>query len=106
MVGIAYQGGLIPLSLDAIEQAIRLNEVDVERNLQTFEWGRKYYHDAKSVEELLAPKVEKGSKFDRVAELTAYQNAAWAQAIFRFRLRRRRVARLRWKSRWLGTCTN
>ncbi len=30
MVGIAYQGGLIPLSLQAIEQAIRLNEVDVE----------------------------------------------------------------------------
>ncbi len=31
MVGIAYQGGLIPLSLGAIEQAIRLNEVDIER---------------------------------------------------------------------------
>ena len=46
MVGVAYQGGLIPLSLHAIEQAIRLNEVDVEKNLQVFEWGRKYYHDA------------------------------------------------------------
>jgi indolepyruvate ferredoxin oxidoreductase len=80
MVGVAYQGGLIPLSLQAIEQAIRLNEVDVERNLQTFEWGRKYYHDAKSVEELLAPKknADEGT-FDRVAELTAYQNSAWAK---------------------------
>jgi indolepyruvate ferredoxin oxidoreductase len=80
MVGIAYQGGLLPLSLQAIEQAIRLNEVDVERNLQTFEWGRKYYHDAKSVEEFLAPKgAGEAVAFDRVAELTAYQNAAWAK---------------------------
>jgi indolepyruvate ferredoxin oxidoreductase len=80
MVGIAYQGGLLPLSLQAIEQAIRLNEVDVDRNLLTFEWGRKYYHDAKSVEEFLAPKgVGETVAFDRVAELTAYQNAAWAK---------------------------
>jgi indolepyruvate ferredoxin oxidoreductase len=79
MVGIAYQGGLLPLSLQAIEQAIRLNEVDVERNLQTFEWGRKYYHDAKSVEEFLSPKgAGEAVAFDRVAELTDYQNAAWA----------------------------
>ena len=54
MLGVAYQGGLIPLSLNAIEQAVRLNEVDIEKNLQVFEWGRKYYHDAKSVEEILA----------------------------------------------------
>jgi indolepyruvate ferredoxin oxidoreductase len=80
MVGIAYQGGLIPLSLQAIEQAVRLNEVDVEKNLQVFEWGRKYYHDAKSVEEFLAPRGEGGAAaLDRVAELTAYQNAAWAK---------------------------
>jgi indolepyruvate ferredoxin oxidoreductase len=80
MVGLAYQGGLIPLSLSAIEQAIQLNEVDVERNLQVFEWGRKYYHDAKSVEELLAPRnAQDSAEFDRVAELTAYQDAAWAK---------------------------
>jgi indolepyruvate ferredoxin oxidoreductase len=81
MVGVAYQGGLIPLSMNAIEQAIRLNEVDIEKNLQVFEWGRKYYHDAKSVEEFLAPKREAGDSkgLDRVAELTAYQNAAWAK---------------------------
>ena len=52
LLGVAYQGGLIPLSLQSIEQAVRLNEVDVEKNLQVFEWGRKYYHDAKSVEEI------------------------------------------------------
>jgi indolepyruvate ferredoxin oxidoreductase len=80
MVGIAYQGGLIPLSLEAIEQAVRLNEVDVEKNLQVFEWGRKYYYDAKSVEEFLAPSSGAGAAaLDRVVELTAYQNAAWAK---------------------------
>jgi indolepyruvate ferredoxin oxidoreductase len=80
MVGVAYQGGLIPLSLEAIEQAVRLNEVDVERNLQVFEWGRKYYHDAKSVEAILSgPSPQTKAPFDRVAELTAYQNAEYAQ---------------------------
>ena len=79
LLGIAWQGGLIPLTLNAIEQAIRLNGVDIDRNLQVFTWGRKYYHDAASVEQLLSPKTEERVvEFDRVAELTAYQNAAYA----------------------------
>ncbi|MGA3186817.1 MAG: indolepyruvate ferredoxin oxidoreductase family protein [Bryobacteraceae bacterium] len=79
LLGVAWQGGLIPLTLGAIEQAIRLNGVDIERNLQVFTWGRKYYHDAASVEQLLAPKQERIAAFDRVSELTAYQNAAYAK---------------------------
>jgi indolepyruvate ferredoxin oxidoreductase len=80
MVGVAYQGGLIPLSIESIEQAIRLNEVDIEKNLQVFEWGRKYYHDAKSVEAILTgPSLKQVTAFDRVAELTAYQSAAYAK---------------------------
>ncbi len=85
LLGVAYQGGLIPLSLASIEQAIRLNGVEVDRNLQVFEWGRKYYHDANGVEEFLAPKAEAASKpLDRIAELTAYQNAAYAKQYFDF----------------------
>ena len=80
LLGVAYQGGLIPLSLQSIEQAVRLNEVDVEKNLQVFEWGRKYYHDAKSVEEILTEFGPKPARaLDRVAELTAYQDAVYAQ---------------------------
>jgi indolepyruvate ferredoxin oxidoreductase len=79
LMGVAWQGGLIPLSLGAIEQAIALNGVDSARNLQVFQWGRKYYQDAGSVETLLTPKVEKPAPFDRKAELTAYQNAAYAR---------------------------
>ena len=79
MLGVAWQGGLIPLTLAAIEQAVRLNGVDIEKNLQVFTWGRKYYHDAASVEQLLSPKFQPIAEFDRVAELTAYQNAAYAK---------------------------
>ncbi len=79
LLGVAWQGGLIPLTLSAIERAIQLNGVDIERNLQVFTWGRKYYHDAASVEQLLTPKQERASSLDRVAELTAYQNAAYAR---------------------------
>ena len=78
LLGVAWQGGLIPLTLSSIEQAITLNGVDVEKNLQVFTWGRKYYHDAGSVEQLLAPRQERVAAFDRVAELTAYQDAAYA----------------------------
>lgn len=81
MVGVAYQGGLIPLSLSSIEQAIRLNEVEVEKNLQVLEWGRKYYHDAQAVESFLSGGAEKkaATPFDRAAELESYQNKAYAR---------------------------
>jgi indolepyruvate ferredoxin oxidoreductase len=79
MLGVAWQGGLIPLTLNAIEQAVRLNGVDIDRNLQVFTWGRKYYHDAASVEQLLKPKVQRLVEFDRASELTAYQDVAYAR---------------------------
>jgi indolepyruvate ferredoxin oxidoreductase len=79
LLGVAWQGGLIPLTLNAIEQAVRLNGVDIERNLQVFTWGRKYYHDAASVEQLLAPRQERVVEFDRVDQLVAYQSVAYAR---------------------------
>ena len=54
LLGVAYQGGLLPFQAASIEEAIRLNGVDAERNLQAFLWGRKYYQDARAVEALLA----------------------------------------------------
>jgi len=78
LLGVAWQGGLIPVTLNAVEKAIHLNGVDIDRNLQVFTWGRKYYHDAQSVEKLLSPQEERVVEFDRVAELTEYQNAAYA----------------------------
>ncbi len=85
LTGVAYQGGLIPISLEAMEKAIELNGVDIERNMQAFSWGRKYYEDAAWVESFLASETKQSShRFDRVAELREYQNAAYAQTYVDF----------------------
>ncbi len=79
LLGAAYQGGLIPLSGTAIEEAIRLNGVEAERNIQAFQWGRKYYEDAHYVEELLEPSRPAAPAVDRAAELAKYQNGKYAE---------------------------
>ncbi len=84
MTGIAYQGGLIPISLDAMQKAIEWNGVDIERNLQAFAWGRKYYEDAAWVESLLKADTRSKPVFDRVAELAEYQNQAYARSYVEF----------------------
>ena len=84
LTGVAYQGGLIPISLNSMEQAIELNGVDVERNLQAFAWGRKYYEDAAWVEALLTPERKSKPPLDRVRELSEYHNAAYAQSYVEF----------------------
>jgi indolepyruvate ferredoxin oxidoreductase len=82
LLGAAWQGGLVPISEAAIEEAIRLNKVDAERNVQAFVWGRKYYHDAQAVESLIAPPAAPADHRSiverRTADLTRYQNAAYA----------------------------
>ncbi|MFN0170100.1 MAG: indolepyruvate ferredoxin oxidoreductase family protein [Bryobacteraceae bacterium] len=55
LLGVAYQAGLIPLDGTSIEEAIRLNKAEVERNIEAFRWGRRYYLDAGAVEALIAP---------------------------------------------------
>ncbi|HVN03373.1 MAG TPA: DUF6537 domain-containing protein, partial [Bryobacteraceae bacterium] len=82
LLGVAWQGGLIPVSDAAIEEAIRLNKVDADRNVQAFLWGRRYYHDAPSVEALLAPPAPPAAidaVARRVAELELYQNRVYAE---------------------------
>ena len=49
LLGVAYQAGRLPLAASSIEQAIRLNGVEVERNVDAFRWGRKYRQDPESV---------------------------------------------------------
>jgi indolepyruvate ferredoxin oxidoreductase len=41
LLGYAYQRGMVPVSAAAIEAAIGLNRVDVERNREALAWGRR-----------------------------------------------------------------
>ncbi len=42
MLGVAIQAGMIPVSPNALEQAIELNGVAVEANKEAFTWGRRW----------------------------------------------------------------
>ena len=53
MMGYALQKGLLPVGLHAILQAIGMNGVAVEENIQALHWGRKLAADPLSVSELL-----------------------------------------------------
>ena len=55
--GAAWQRGLIPLRLDAIAEAIRLNGAAVEANLRAFEVGRWAAYDPDAAARLIAPSV-------------------------------------------------
>ena len=90
LVGYAFQRGLLPVGLEAIERAIELNAVAVESNLRTFAWGRLAAHDLGAVEAAAGPMMARASEADiattldevvarRSAFLTAYQDAAYAE---------------------------
>ncbi|HMA15667.1 MAG TPA: indolepyruvate ferredoxin oxidoreductase family protein, partial [Kiloniellaceae bacterium] len=88
MLGYAWQKGLVPLSSEAIDKAIELNEVAVEANRAAFLWGRRAAHDLAAVEKAAAPRSAPQSRHlsqsldelvaRRVAFLTDYQDAGYA----------------------------
>ncbi|HWC02181.1 MAG TPA: indolepyruvate ferredoxin oxidoreductase family protein [Methylomirabilota bacterium] len=55
VLGVAYQAGLLPLTGAAIEEAVRLNGVAVEQNLQAFRYGRLWQADPDRVRVLVEP---------------------------------------------------
>jgi indolepyruvate ferredoxin oxidoreductase len=87
MLGYAFQKGLVPVSLEAIERAIELNGVAVESNKRTFAWGRLAAADRARVESLVRPVVNENAAPKslaalierRAAFLTEYQDAMYAQ---------------------------
>jgi indolepyruvate ferredoxin oxidoreductase len=97
MLGYAWQKGWVPLSEAAIMKAIELNAVSVDFNKQAFNWGRHAAHDWAGVEKLArqnAPaqqiiEFKRNPTLDdiiarRIAFLTDYQNAAYAEQYRRF----------------------
>ncbi|MFZ3139915.1 indolepyruvate ferredoxin oxidoreductase family protein [Polaromonas sp.] len=88
MLGFAWQKGRVPLSHASLTRAIELNGVQVDNNKAAFEWGRRCAHDLTAVQALFKAAqviqfVRKSSLAEmlvkRVAFLTDYQNAAYAQ---------------------------
>jgi len=83
--GAAFQHGAVPVSLAAIEQAIELNGTAVARNKQAFEYGRWAVAYPQQAAAVLAPQAPNASTTledriaRRVAHLTAYQDAKYAQ---------------------------
>ncbi|MGH1578981.1 indolepyruvate ferredoxin oxidoreductase family protein [Planktotalea sp.] len=55
--GAAWQRGLVPLSLEAMQEAIRLNGAAVEKNLRAFEVGRWAVLYPEDAAQMSAPKV-------------------------------------------------
>jgi indolepyruvate ferredoxin oxidoreductase len=122
MIGAAWQRGLIPLSLEAMEEAYRLNGAAVEKNLAAFHWGRAAVAAPDAIAQAARPKVpppevpvdprarpiiasvgpDPGSELERLLEirvpdLIAYQSPAYAKRYAAF------VARVLAAERAAGT---
>ena len=89
MLGWALQKGFIPLGIDAVEAALRLNGTSLENNLAALRWGRLLAHAPDKLFACLdaittIPQNEAAlTDPDRAVayfttQLTGYQNAAYA----------------------------
>ena len=85
-LGFAWQRGLVPLGLAALERAIELNGVAVEANRLAFALGRLAAADAAGCERLRQGHADEPPAAETLdalvarhaAHLEAYQDAAWA----------------------------
>ena len=87
MLGFAYQRGRVPVTRDSIEQAIELNAVAVQANLDAFSWGRRAAVDLDAVKRIAWPgvpmTVHRTEPLEQLIEsraalLESYQDARYA----------------------------
>ena len=97
-LGYAWQQGLVPVGMTAIEDAVRLNGAAIKMNLAAFQWGRRAAADEAAVRAVIGAKTEaRVATLDdvvtrRVEFLTGYQNAAYADEYRGFVSKVRRVS--------------
>ncbi|MCB1889275.1 MAG: indolepyruvate ferredoxin oxidoreductase family protein [Rhodocyclaceae bacterium] len=99
LLGYAWQKGMVPVSHQALQQAIDLNGVAIELNRKAFLWGRRAACDLEAVRRAALPPGAQPEVFDsldalvahRVEALTAYQDAAYAERYRRLVSRVRRA---------------
>jgi indolepyruvate ferredoxin oxidoreductase len=83
-LGYAWQKGLVPVSAEAIAEAVRLNGVAVAMNLDAFLWGRRAAHDLAAVlavtgaRPAAVPETTDEIIARRSSFLRDYQNEAYA----------------------------
>jgi indolepyruvate ferredoxin oxidoreductase len=76
--GGSWQAGLVPISAASIEEAVRLNGVEIERNRQIFRWGRKYQDPVVGRELVSQPEGKRPAYRERRFQLlVAYQDARY-----------------------------
>lgn len=82
LLGYALQRGCLPVGLESLQQALRLNGVAVELNLAALDYGRRAAADpegfAAMLQSLQTPPVVTADRQRRVAYLTDYQDVAYA----------------------------
>lgn len=89
LLGVAWQSGLLPLSLESLQRSIELNGVQVDSNKASFAWGRAMVCDPAAVDRAIHKPDAIPSRADEtmnlpmligrhVAFLTEYQDAAYA----------------------------
>jgi indolepyruvate ferredoxin oxidoreductase len=84
MLGFAWQKGLVPVDLWALDRAIELNGVAIERNRDAFAIGRIMAETPEKIAAQLDIEEEREPTLDEIIEeraqfLVGYQNEAYAQ---------------------------
>ena len=88
LLGFAWQSGAIPISAEAINQAIRLNRAGSETNTRCFTYGRLAAHDPALMQALTGVDRSTDSQTTKTLDetiilhekyLTDYQNSAYAR---------------------------